>query len=530
MKKLLFILVTFSLIFSEAVFAATDIEVPVVIADPPAVKVKNLGKNEQALADGYKALLDAIQSGQSGDIEPVINSFDPIKGGNGTIVIFTGTYVVYVQDISFEDVSAEFVINSTTELSSTLPQLGGIKNSERAVPVKIISSSGAEVILPETFLFQADGGVVYKTPIITEFPIFGWSKDLKDFKGSNLLSVAEVQFDNLAAKVKTQNSTLIQVEVPNLGNSPLTNIPITIVPTDNNDPFIVTSTFEYSETPPASGYQTPVFTDFPTYGWEKEVKNFTGSNLIYVSEITFNGISGTINSSTDSLLEVKIPKVDKNPVSGVSVVATTYSDPPESVTITSTFEYSNTYIAPSFSQYPSSGWNGETRGLAGSGLLNVSSVTFNGTNATITSKTDTAIELTVPDLGTSTLNNVTIAAIPTIGNDITVTSSFTYEDVVYLAPTVSGHTPTQGKKDVTISLTGSNLLNVSSVTFSFNTTKRGVTTTTTATGTIASQTDTAIQVTVPNLGNKDLNNQVSLAAISTIGLTDVFTTTFSYKK
>jgi RHS repeat-associated protein len=105
---------------------------------------------------------------------------------------------------------------------------------------------------------------------------------------------------------------------------------------------------------------------------------------------------------------------------------------------------------------PTSGTVGMTVTISGTNFINVQTVTFNGMTALFTINNATTLTAVVPDDATTGPIAVTTAA-----GTATSATNFT----VLIPPTVTSFTPTNERVGTTVTLTGTNFINVTAVTF-----------------------------------------------------------------
>ncbi|MEV7973839.1 IPT/TIG domain-containing protein [Cellulomonas sp. NPDC089187] len=183
----------------------------------------------------------------------------------------------------------------------------------------------------------------------------------------------------------------------------------------------------------------------------------TGAGLQNTTGVTFGGVPAA--SFT--------PSADGTTVTAVAPASETAGAVPVTlVRPTGNLTPGNfTYIAPTITAVaPPQGSTagGTTVTLTGTGLLGATGVTFGGTPGTLVgTPTETSITVTTPARTAGTVP--VVAVLP--GLDATIAGGFTF--VTPTAPTIASYTPTQGPAGggTTVTFTGTNLANVSAVTF-----------------------------------------------------------------
>ena len=213
----------------------------------------------------------------------------------------------------------------------------------------------------------------------------------------------------------------------------------------------------------------PSITSFsPTSAAVGSSVTITGQNLTGATGVTFNGLAGTVTSSSLSAVVARVPT---GASTGVIAVTTPTG------TATSTSKLTITVPAPTITSFtPTSGPTGTSVTVTGTNLSGATKITFNGATGKVSSSTATTVVGVVPT-GASTGK----IAVTTTGGTATSSSSFT----VLAAPTITSFTPTSGMTGTSVTLTGTGLTGARSVTFN------GVA------GTVTSSTSTSAVVVVP---------------------------------
>ncbi|WP_158609678.1 IPT/TIG domain-containing protein [Cellulomonas triticagri] len=202
----------------------------------------------------------------------------------------------------------------------------------------------------------------------------------------------------------------------------------------------------------------------------------TGNGLQNATGVTFGGTAATITAqpADGTSLTVTAP-----PSETAGAAAITVARPTGNVSA-GTF----TYVAPTITSVaPPQGTTagGTSVTITGTGLSAATGVTFGGTAGTITGRTATTLTVTTPAHAAGPV----AVAVVLPGLDVTAANAYTY--VVPTNPTVATMTPTSGPAagGTSVTITGTNLGNVSSVTFGGTA------------GTITAQSATSLTVTTP---------------------------------
>lgn len=204
-----------------------------------------------------------------------------------------------------------------------------------------------------------------------------------------------------------------------------------------------------------SGGSPPTVTSFsPTSGAVGTQVDVQGTNFTGATGLTFNGTADTsfqVNSSTD--ITAHVP-------AGATTGPISVTTPNGSGTSTSTFSVTgggggSPPVVSSFS--PGTGPVGTSVSITGSGFTGATNVTFNGTAANFTFNSDTSISATVPNGATTGPISVT-----TPNGTGTSSTSFTVATPPQ-KPTITGFSPTAGRRGSQVVITGTNFTGATSV-------------------------------------------------------------------
>ena len=183
----------------------------------------------------------------------------------------------------------------------------------------------------------------------------------------------------------------------------------------------------------------------------------TGTNLLNTSSVTVGGVAATSFTVVSS---TSVTVVTPSGSAGVkNVVLTT---PGGTATATSSFTYTNIALFPTITSIaPTSGTvgGGTTIGITGTNLTGTTNITVGGVAATSLTNVSSVFVTAVTPAGTEGLKTITLT---TPIETATSLNAFTYISV----PTITSIAPTSGTVGggTTIGITGTNLLNTSSVT------------------------------------------------------------------
>ena len=353
--------------------------------------------------------------------------------GGGTTVSISGSNFYNVQKVTFGGIAAaSFVVNSPTRITAVTP----VKSA--GIVDVLIETAGGNVVLGRSFTF-ANPSITSITP--NTGIISGGTSIV--IAGTNLTGATEVLFGLIPATSFVVNSANQITAVAPSGDTGEVEVSIT-TPLGK-----VTSTQKFRYVAPAINSVTP--SSGPINGGTIVV--ITGSNLSGVSAVSFGGIpaqSFTVNSSTQ-ITAVTPVRASAGPVAIEITLATG--------TVNSTYTYIAAPTITSISPSSGSTSGGLSILITGTNFSGVSSVTFGGTKAqSFTVNSETQITAVTP-VKSSGVANVQVT---TAGGIATSPLAFTYT-----APTITSLSPTSGPTagDTVITISGSNLLGTTAVTF-----------------------------------------------------------------
>ncbi|MFT4279352.1 MAG: IPT/TIG domain-containing protein [Rhodopseudomonas sp.] len=392
---------------------------------------------------------------------PSVTSVAPTSGplGGGTSVTITGTDFTGATSVSFGATSvpsSSFTSSSATQI--VVPSPSG---SAGTVHVTVTNSIGTS---PTN---SSDQFTYVAAPTISTIsPSSGSTAGgtAVTITGTNLSGVTSVTVGGAAATLGTNTATSIAITTP-AGTAGARDVVVTTAGGSATS----TGGFTYVA-PPTIGTISP--SSGPTAGGTSVT--ITGTNLSGVTSVTVGGAAATLGTNTATSIAITTPA---GTAGARDVVVTTGGG---SATSTGGF----TYIAPptigtiSPSSGPTAGGTSVT--ITGTNLSGVTSVTVGGAAATLGTNTATSIAITTPS-GTAGARDVVVT---TAGGSATSVGGFTYVAPPTIGTISPSSGPTAGGTSVTI--TGTNLSGVTSVTVGG------------AAATLGTNTATSIAITTPS--------------------------------
>lgn len=332
-------------------------------------------------------------SSNSFGIEPIIDSFDPVAGTVGSLIVVNGQNLAEVTNVNFAGVSAAFTRTGPDQIQAQVPF--GATNG----PLQVISAAG-------TNSSATNFTVTFGIPLITDFsPGNGLPGEEVVLTGVHFAGVSNITFNGVdALSFGVTSDSQISAHLPSEG----TTGPITVFgPAGTNT---TTNLFYY---PPRMTSFSPLRTVIGG------VVAIQGTNFTDTSQVLFSGAENTkiaaeVVAVSDHELIATAPS---NLVDGVISVVT----PGGVIVSTDSF-----VVLPRFDTFsPIWAPSDSTVTITGLNFEKVSFVRFNGDNANFIIHSSSLITAQIPP-GAST-GPITLVSslgdVATSTNDIVVTGS-----------------------------------------------------------------------------------------------------------
>jgi hypothetical protein len=297
---------------------------------------------------GYGLLMANLVLQTAGNAQPpTITGFTPTSGSIGSVVKITGTKFADAVAMRFNGVSADFIIDSATQVSATVPP------GATAGPLSIVT--------PEGTATSANSFTVTTTPVITGItPNSGNVGTVVVIAGANLDGATAVSFNGTAAIPFTVDSPQqITATVPAGATTGKITVTTPNGTAQSGGVFTVTT--------------SPVITGFdPAVGSTGTTVAINGANLTGATSVKFNGTTAAFTVNSGSRITTTVPA---GAASGPISVAT----PAGSVQSAASF---TVVAAPAITSFmPTNGVAGSIITITGSGFSGATGVKFNGVDA-----------------------------------------------------------------------------------------------------------------------------------------------------
>ncbi len=364
---------------------------------------------------------------------PTITNFTPPAGPVGTVVNIFGANFTNVLAVRFNGIAATFVIVSTTQITATVPA------GATTGPITVTTTGGTATATPNFIVTTSP-----TAPIISNFtPPAGPVGTVVNIFGANFANVTNVRFNGVNTTFTVVSTTQITAVVP----AEATTGPITVTTTGGTA--TATPNFIVTTSP-----TLPIITSFtPPAGPVGTVVNIFGVNFTNVLTVRFNGVAAIFAAVSSTQITTTVPV-------GATTGPITITTAGGIATATPNFIVTTSPTLPVITNFtPPSGPVGTVVNIFGANFANVTNVRFNGINATFTVVSTTQITATVP--AGATTGPITVT---TTGGTATATPDFIVTTTA-TPPTLTSFSPTSGPVGTSVTITGTNFVNVSSVTF-----------------------------------------------------------------
>ena len=338
---------------------------------------------------------------------PVITSFSPTSGSNGSLITISGNNMAGASNVKFG------VTNAST--------INSVSNTSVTATVGLGSSGSVSLTTPGGTATLA--GFTFTGPTVTSFaPTSAFQGNTVTITGTNFTDASAVTFGGVPAQSFVVNSATSISAIVGPGSSG--SIVVT-TPTGSSSlaGFTFTGPKITSFSPASSGTGTTV--------------GISGSNLSGATSVTFGGTPATSFSIINS--------TQVNAIVGAGTTGVVSITTPNGTAVSSgTFTYLPAAEITSFS--PQSGGAGTVVTITGNNFTGVTLVKFGTINASsFTVINSTTINATV---GSGSSGSVSV----TNGGGTGSLAGFTFVP----APTITNFSPTSAGTGTTVSITGTN--------------------------------------------------------------------------
>lgn len=218
---------------------------------------------------------------------PAISGFSPGSGLPGTEVVINGSSFTGVSEVLFGGVAAVFTNVSSQLITAVVPV------NAPSGPIRVMNTLGASV--------SAESFDVLRPPALVSFsPGNGLPGAPIEITGSNFVAITEVRFNGTLARFNPVSTALLVAVVPTNALSG----PITVA----NLVGTAVSSSAFTIEIPVDPIGPPGITGFtPASGLVGASVRLTGSNLVEVSEVRFNGVVATFTTVSATEINATVP-------------------------------------------------------------------------------------------------------------------------------------------------------------------------------------------------------------------------------
>ena len=218
---------------------------------------------------------------------PTVSSFTPASGGVTATVTITGTAFTGASLVSFNNTTANFTVNSDTQITATVP------SSATSGPIGV-TTGGGTATSNSSFTVVANA-----PPTISSFtPASGGVGTAVTISGNNLKGAIQVAFNGASAGFKFSGMKIIASVPANASNGPIS------VTTPGGIGLSVTN-FTFVATPTVTGFS-------PLSGPVGAQITITGTNFTGASSVMFGSKTATFTVVDGQTISATVPKGAKS--------------------------------------------------------------------------------------------------------------------------------------------------------------------------------------------------------------------------
>jgi len=389
-------------------------------SDPDAATAFRLD-NVQILAD-------------AGSAQPALTAFTPTHGAPGATVTLTGSHFTGATGVLFGRTHANSVTGvSDTQLQAVVPWDGATGPITVAGPAGTVSSGAPFFVAPSFITDPASYGYRFGSTLADMTPATGAPYSTVRLAGLNFTGATAVTVGGVAAPFTVDSNTQITLSIPvGVAQGPIAVTAPGGKATTAGD-FTVVGT-------------APTLTVTPASATAGSLVTLTGAGFLTATSVTFNHLpAAAFTVASDTSLTAQVPS---GPSSGTVAVVTAGG------TATAAF----TVLAPSLAPAPAA-IAGSGLAVTGSGFLDATSLTFNGTAIKgFTISDNSHLAFLVPTLPKS--GSYALAVTSPEGTSPAVAVAVTVPPV----PASAAFTPTSGPVGTTVTVKGQFLTGTTAVT------------------------------------------------------------------
>jgi len=360
-------------------------------------------------------LLGTATSAGNFNVLPKITSFTPASGAVGAVVIISGTTFDGVTEVSFNGMSADFTVDSNTQITAVAPAGATTGKITVTTTLGTATSAGNFNVLPKITSFTPASGAVGAVVIIS---------------GTTFDGAMDVSFNGVSAEFTADSGTQITA----------------VVPAGATTGKITVTTLLGTATSAGNFNVLPKITSFtPTSAAVGATVTIEGTTFTGATSVKFNGVSGSFTVASASLITAVVPA---GATSGKIELTTPAG------TDTSSADF---LVLPKITSFsPASGVAGAVVTIEGTTFDGATEVSFNGVSGSFAVLSGTQLTATVPAGATTGRIAVTTPA-------GTGTSSADF--IVIKPPTISSFTPASATAGETVTVDGAEFTGATSVKF-----------------------------------------------------------------
>ncbi len=434
----------------------------------------SLSVADQATAGSYPVVVSnpAPSGGASTPVNFIVNSSVPTitslspasvtAGAAAQTVTITGTNFTASSTVTYNAVAHTATFVDTTHLTISL--ITSDMATSGTYPVVVTTPPpGGGTSAP--FNFTVNNPVPTITTLSPSSANAGAAAQTVTITGTNFLSTSTVTYNAVAHTATFVDATHLTISLTAADQATGGNCPVVVTnPTPGGGPSTPAVNFTVNNLAPTITSLSP---SSGLVGAAAQTLTINGTDFVSTSTVTYNAVAHTPTFVNSAQLTITLSVSDLATAGNFAVVVT---NPTPGGGTSIAVNFIANYPVPTITTLsPSSvtaGATAQTLTINGTGFFSTSTVTYNGTahTATFVDSTHLTISLTTGDQATAGTYPVVVTN-PTPGGGASTPVNFTVNNPVPTITNLSPSSATAGAAAQTVTITGTNFLSTSTVTY-----------------------------------------------------------------
>jgi hypothetical protein len=398
------------------------------------------------------------------NLVPTITSLSPASANVGAAaqtLTITGTSFVSTSTATYNAVAVAVTYVSATEL--TIPLTAANQATAGTYPV-VVSNPTPGGGASNSVSFTVDNLVPTITSLSPASANVGAAAQTLTITGTNFVSTSTVTYNGVAATATYKSATQLTIPLTAANQATAGTYPVVVTNLAPGGGSSTAVNFTVNNLAPTVTSISPTSANA---GAAAQTLTITGTNFVSTSTVTYGGVAHTVASQTATQLTIALTVADQA-TGGTFAVVVTNPTPGGGSSTAVNFTVNN--LVPTITSFSPASANAgaaaQTVTITGTNFVSTSTVTYNALahTPTLLSPTALTIPLTVADQATGG-NYPVVVTNPTPGGGASAAVNFTVNNLV---PTITSFSPASanaGAAAQTLTITGTNFVSTSTVTY-----------------------------------------------------------------